>query len=68
MFKKTMAWMSIFLMCVFFNVQAGTAGGPQISQLAEKAGPAVVNISTVKMIDVSKRLPLFFSISGRASL
>lgn len=61
MFKKTMTWMSIFLMCVFFNVQAGTAGEPQISQLAEKAGPAVVNISTVKMIDVSKRLHRFFS-------
>ena len=56
-----MVWMSIFLMCALFNVQAGTAAGLQISQLAEKAGPAVVNISTVKMIDVSKRLHRFFS-------
>jgi serine protease Do len=56
-----MVLVSIFLMCALFNAQAGSAGNPQISQLAEKAGPAVVNISTVKMIDVSKRLNRFFS-------
>ncbi|MDZ7758729.1 MAG: hypothetical protein U5L00_00510 [Desulfovermiculus sp.] len=48
-------------MCALFNAQAGTASVPKISDLAEKAGPAVVNVSTVKMIDVSKRLQRFFS-------
>ncbi len=61
MFKKTLAWMSVFLICALSHVQAGTAAGPQVSNLAENAGPAVVNISTVKMIDVSKRLHRFFS-------
>ena len=61
MFKKMTAWMGIFLMLALFNVQSGLAAGPQISQLAEKASPAVVNISTVKKIDVSERLQRFFS-------
>jgi serine protease Do len=56
-----MVLMSIFFMFVLFHVQAGTAAGSKISELAEKASPAVVNISTVKMIDVSKRLRRFFS-------
>jgi len=61
MFRKTVVWVSIFLMCALFTAQAGSASGPKISDLAEKAGPAVVNVSTVKMIDVSKRLQRFFS-------
>ncbi|WP_027369934.1 DegQ family serine endoprotease [Desulfovermiculus halophilus] len=61
MFRKAMVLISVFFMFVLFNVQAGSAAGPKIAQLAEKASPAVVNISTVKMIDVSKRLRRFFS-------
>lgn len=61
MLKKTTAVLGLFLMGMFFQVQPGTAAGPQIAELADEAGPAVVNISTVKMIDVSKRLKKFFS-------
>jgi serine protease Do len=37
---------------------------PSFSELAEKASPAVVNISTVKVVKVSKRLKRFFSPFG----
>ncbi|WP_461832906.1 DegQ family serine endoprotease [Desulfothermus sp.] len=37
---------------------------PSFSELAEKASPAVVNISTVKVVQVSKRLKRFFSPFG----
>lgn len=34
---------------------------PSFSELAEKASPAVVNISTIKVVHISKRLKRFFS-------
>ncbi len=34
---------------------------PSFSELAEKASPAVVNISTLKVVEVSERLKRFFS-------
>lgn len=34
---------------------------PSFSELAEKASPAVVNISTIKVVQISKRLRRFFS-------
>ena len=37
---------------------------PSFSELAEKASPAVVNISTVKVVQISKRLKRFFSPFG----
>jgi len=37
---------------------------PSFSELAEKASPAVVNISTVKVVEISKRLKRFFSPFG----
>lgn len=41
----------------FFN----TKELPSFSDLAEKASPAVVNISTLKVVEVSERLKKFFS-------
>ena len=37
---------------------------PSFSELAEKASPAVVNISTIKVVQISKRLKRFFSPFG----
>ncbi len=38
---------------------------PSFADLAEKASPAVVNISTVKVVEVSQRLRRFFSPFGK---
>ena len=37
---------------------------PNFSELAEKVSPAVVNISTIKVVQISKRLKRFFSPFG----
>ncbi len=55
--------------CVFFLAAVACAGTqaktenqlPSFSGLAEEAGAAVVNISTVKTVETSKRLRKFFS-------
>jgi len=57
------------LVCVFFLAASAWAGSgaesekrlPSFSNLAEKAGAAVVNISTVKTVETSERLREFFS-------
>lgn len=49
------------LMLVFLLTSSiGWAKLPEFTDLAKKAGPAVVNISTVKEIDTSKELKQFF--------
>lgn len=58
--------MSLFLVVGFLFVVSPCSGFfdskqlPSFSDLAEKASPAVVNISTVKVVQVSKRLRRFF--------
>ncbi|MEF8822638.1 MAG: DegQ family serine endoprotease [Desulfohalobiaceae bacterium] len=55
--------------CIFFLVASACAGTqaktenqlPSFSGLAQKAGSAVVNISTVKTVETSERLREFFS-------
>jgi serine protease Do len=49
------------LLGLLFVAAQASAAGPQITRMADRAGSAVVNISTVKMVDVSKRLNRFFS-------
>ncbi|GAB6888088.1 DegQ family serine endoprotease [Desulfothermus okinawensis JCM 13304] len=61
---------SLFLVVGFLFVVSPCSGFfdskqlPSFSDLAEKASPAVVNISTVKVVQVSKRLRRFFSPFG----
>ncbi len=43
----------------------GVTGLPSFANLAEKASPAVVNISTVKVVEVSQKLRRFFSPFGK---
>jgi serine protease Do len=51
------------LFCVCFLMSGATARGalPEFTDLAKKAGPAVVNISTVQVVETSQRLHEFFS-------
>jgi len=64
MFRRSILC-SVFLIAVLFlSTQAWGAWGkdlPQFTKLAKQAGDAVVNISTVKVVETSKRLHRFFS-------
>ena len=46
--KRLLAFLSVFLTCSFAHAQA--RGLPDFSELAEKQGPAVVNISTTTQV------------------
>ncbi len=45
---------------VFFLSQTASGALPDFAELAQKSSPAVVNISTVKVVETSKRLKQFF--------
>ncbi len=53
-----------FLMQGYAHAFLGGNALPSFRELAEKASPAVVNISTIKVVNVSKRLKKFFSPFG----
>lgn len=62
--KKLFVYNFIFWMMIFFVTPSYSffeKSVPSFSELAEKASPAVVNISTVKVVEVSERLKRFFS-------
>ncbi len=56
--KKLFA-LAIILSFIFF-VGPSWAELPEFTDLSKKAGPAVVNISTVKVVETSKKLKKFF--------
>ncbi len=52
---------SMILLLMTFLVVPSWAELPEFTDLSKKAGPAVVNISTVKVVETSKKLKKFFS-------
>jgi serine protease Do len=56
---KTKLWALLFFF-LFIGIGSAQAELPEFSNLADKAGPAVVNISTVKVVETSQRLHRFF--------
>ena len=49
--------LAALLVCMFYS--AGQAALPQFTDLAQKASPAVVNISTVKVVETSQQMKRF---------
>ncbi|MCF8040011.1 MAG: Do family serine endopeptidase, partial [Desulfohalobiaceae bacterium] len=49
--------LAAFLVCMLFST--GQAALPQFADLAQKASPAVVNISTVKVVETSQQMKRF---------
>lgn len=52
------------LIVLLFMATPSRAELPEFTDLAEKAGPAVVNIATVKTVDTSEQLKNFFRFHG----
>jgi serine protease Do len=60
MFRKS-ALAMLFVACMLLSGVPARGALPEFTDLAKKAGPAVVNISTVQVVETSQRLHEFFS-------
>ncbi len=64
---KRLVLIALFFVLIIpgYAMAKGVTGLPSFADLAEKASPAVVNISTIKVVEVSQRLKRFFSPFGK---